>query len=152
MEPISGLEQLKVLVDLAKFEATTVNTLWNFYITVALAISSWFAAAGKDRLALLMPWSRGVICAGFAAFTLISLLSLAQNYGTLAAVLGDTERAMAMAMPGAEATREAMQPTVLYRLGRYVLTVSMVIELVVSLMVGALILRFGRVDAESGSR
>jgi hypothetical protein len=137
-------QQLSTLLDLVKYEGTIINTLWNFYITVALAITGWFAAAGRDRLEFLGTPSRLVITAGFAAFTGVNILSLSRNYGILDSFLADVQLLLPKAMPDALQTASTLKPLSLWVWRGLGVPVSIIVELVVWILISLLILFFGR--------
>jgi hypothetical protein len=137
-------QQVSTLLDLVKYEGTVINTLWNFYITVALAITGWIAAAGRDRLEFLGTPSRIVIMAAFAAFTGVNILSISWNYGIIDSFLGDVHSLLSKAMPDAGQTAKALKPVSFKQWHGLGLTISIIVELVVWALISLLILFFGR--------
>jgi hypothetical protein len=137
------VDELKILLDLAKQEATTVNTIWTFYFTVALGIAGWFAAAGKDRLSVMSMPSRLTIAAAFLAFVVVNWLSLFFNYNLLDSFLTDIHGLLPDAMPHATATAKMLQPVSDYCLFDHCLPISLLVQPAVSAAVIGLLLRLG---------
>jgi hypothetical protein len=125
--------------------------LWNFYITVALAITGWFAAAGRDRLEFLGTPSRIVISIGFAAFTGINIFSLIWNYNLLNSFLTDVHSLLRKnVMPDATETKMVLKPLSTLDIWGGI-PVSIIIEAIVGILISLLILFFGRVVAQAKS-
>jgi hypothetical protein len=137
-------QQLTTLLDLIKYEGTVINTLWNFYITVALAITGWFAAACRDRLEFLGTSSRVIITMGFSAFTWVNIFSLSWNYGLLDSFLEDADSLLLRAMPNASQTAETLKPLSLLTWGGLGVPISLIVESVIWILIALLILFFGR--------
>src|SRR5262249_19802093 len=134
-------EQVRVLLDLVKYETTTINTLWNFFLTISLGIAGWFAAAGRERLQLLTFRSRMIIAGGYGLFALINAMSLNTHYLIVRSFLTDLQPIWPAAMPDAKSTADAIRPFAAPFLG---LPISIVIQIVVGILVCLLILLFGR--------
>jgi len=141
---MSADEQVRVLLDLVKYETTTINTLWNFFLTISLAVAGWFAAAGQDRLKLLNMRSRLVIGLGYAGFTFANVFSLNAHYVIFDSFLTDLQPLWPTAMPDAKNTADAIKP-----IG---LPISIVIQLIVGILIGLLILFFGRERPTKGGK
>jgi hypothetical protein len=139
-----AIRQLTTLLNLVQNQASTINTLWNFYITVSLAIAGWFAAAGRERVELLQIPSRIVIVVAFAAFTWVNIFSLSANYGLLDSFLADVQRLLPRAMPDAPHTADALVPICLFVWSGFGVPISLLVELVVWILISLLILFFGR--------
>jgi FtsH-binding integral membrane protein len=138
------MDELKILLDLVKHQASTVNTLWGFYITVSLAVAGWFAAAGKEKLALLRMPSRVVIAVAFGAFTLINAFSLSASYSVLDRIFADAQGLMPTLMPHSARTAAVLSPMSIITLGDLGFPVSIFVQLVIGFLVCALVLFFGR--------
>lgn len=137
------MEELRLLVDIAKQQAATINALWNFYITVALVVAGWFSTAGKEKLHLLTMRARIVIAFAFASFTMIHAFSLAANYGILDSALRDASGLMANVMPNSPNIANAFLPFTATGWGKIGLPISIVVQAVVGLLICILVLIFG---------
>jgi hypothetical protein len=141
---LEAAQQLTTLIDLVKHQASTINTLWNFYITVSLAVAGWFAAAGRERVELLHMSSRIVIVAAFTAFTWVNIFSLGANYGLLDSFLTDIHQLLPKVMPNAPNTAGALGPVSLFIWRGFGVPVSLIVEFVIWVLISLLILFFGR--------
>lgn len=149
---MTDVEELKTLLDLIKFEATTINTIWSFYITAAVAVAGWIASAGKDRAGLMSDQSRIIIATAFGAFTAINALSLSWNYGHIDAFLRDASKLMPTVMSRSPETAKALVPLSDWYWGEYAISKAIGIEIFTGALVCLLILRFGKAASSAGNK
>jgi hypothetical protein len=142
----TNLEQFKVLLDMAKFHATLIITVWNFYLTVTLVIVGWFITAGQEKINLAGRNSRLIIALAFAAFTVVNVVTLCSHYSDMDAWIGDTKAMMPKLMPNAVHAFEHLKTYGVTHIGSLNIDMpsTVVVQIVVAVFVCWLIMSFGR--------